>query len=272
MVPKYKLFCFRGNGSDTQITIHNKVFDTVVLYNLLRQYGLTNQTPAYVECDKTERICWNAFDNGPHAWLNFNWRGTQCSLGFSYHFYIRVYDMIPDQAERVINEIQQEMLLHWKSPVPSQQFIIYVARPNGQSWQWHQLATRRLRAMETIYMSSNHKETLIKQLDKFYQSQDLYDKFCVTWKRVHLFHGPPGSGKTSTVIALASMFGKNLAKLTITPDVNSRALETLFQSVPDNSFLLLEDVDALFTERQALGSVDFSTILNCMDGVTTSAD
>ena len=91
----------------------------------------------------------------------------------------------------------------------------------------------------------------------------------ITWKRVHLFHGPPGCGKTSMGLALASIFGYNIAKLTITPDLNSQDLEKLFQNLPNKTFLLLEDVDALFTERKANTSVDFSTILNCMDGITT---
>lgn len=84
-----------------------------------------------------------------------------------------------------------------------------------------------------------------------------------------MFHGPPGSGKTSTVIALASKFGKNVVKLTVTSRLNSEHVEQLFQSVPNNSFLIIEDVDSLFTKREGNGSLDFSTMLNCMDGVAT---
>jgi SpoVK/Ycf46/Vps4 family AAA+-type ATPase len=123
--------------------------------------------------------------------------------------------------------------------------------------------------METIYINKDIKNKLINQLAKFYISSDMYDKYGITWKRVHLFHGPPGSGKTSTVLALASIFGKNICKLTLTPDLNSQHIELLFQSIPEESFLLLEDVDALFTERTSKTAIDFSTLLNCMDGLTT---
>ena len=46
-------------------------------------------------------------------------------------------------------------------------------------------------------------------------------------------------------------------------------MENLFQTAPQGSVVLLEDVDALFVARNAVGSVDFSTMLNCMDGVAT---
>ncbi len=123
--------------------------------------------------------------------------------------------------------------------------------------------------METIYINPEMKNKLITQLNKFYNLSDFYDEYGITWKRIHLFHGPAGSGKTSTILALASLFKKNISKLTITPDLNSQDTEVLFQTVNDNSFLLLEDVDALFTEREANTSIDFSTLLNCMDGFTT---
>ena len=118
-------------------------------------------------------------------------------------------------------------------------------------------------------MNNAIKDKLIKQLTNFYNSQEKYDKFGVTWKRVHLFHGPPGSGKSSTVMALASMFVKNIAKLTITPDLDSQHLEELFKTLQSNTILLVEDVDALFIERKSVNSIDFSTLLNCMDGLTT---
>jgi SpoVK/Ycf46/Vps4 family AAA+-type ATPase len=123
--------------------------------------------------------------------------------------------------------------------------------------------------METIYIDDPIKDKLVTQLEKFTKSSALYDRYGVTWKRVHLFHGPPGSGKTSTILALASRFGKNIAKLTLTPQLNSQQIEYLFQTIPDNTWMLLEDVDALFTERTAHTSIDFSTLLNCMDGLTT---
>lgn len=45
----------------------------------------------------------------------------------------------------------------------------------------------------------------------------------------------------------------------------------MFQTVPVDTILLLEDVDALFQDRTANAKtgIDFSTLLNCMDGITT---
>jgi SpoVK/Ycf46/Vps4 family AAA+-type ATPase len=118
-------------------------------------------------------------------------------------------------------------------------------------------------------MDDNVKELIVNKLEKFYESSALYDKYGITWKRVHLLHSLPGTGKSSFVLAVASKFNKNIAKLTLTPELNSQDLEKLFQSVPDNTILLLEDVNDLFTGRKSNSSISFSTVLNCLDGITT---
>jgi SpoVK/Ycf46/Vps4 family AAA+-type ATPase len=180
-----------------------------------------------------------------------------------------VHDISLGVGERIINEITEELLKCWKDPVPDKSLVIYTTCKTLQGYVWNQHSNRLQRSMETIYIDGPTKDKLVTQLEKFTKSSALYDKYGVTWKRVHLFHGPPGSGKTSTILALASRFNKNIAKLTLTPQLNSQEIENLFKSIPDNTWLLLEDVDALFTERTANTSVDFSTLLNCMDGLTT---
>lgn len=51
--------------------------------------------------------------------------------------------------------------------------------------------------------------------------------------------------------------------------MTSACIETLLASLPQSTFVLMEDVDALFHGREATTSVDFSSVLNMMDGLTT---
>ena len=73
--------------------------------------------------------------------------------------------------------------------------------------------------------------------------------------------------------ALASHFGRNIAKLTLSKSITSTILETLFNSIPANCFLLIEDIDAIFTGRNTNDKyeIDFSTLLNCLDGVSSQS-
>jgi len=94
-----------------------------------------------------------------------------------------------------------------------------------------------------------------------------------THKRVYLFEGIPGSGKTSFISALASKFGYDLSIINFTAKVDDAVIIHLFSSLSDKTFIVLEDIDCLFEDRKkndsTKNSVTFSGILNSLDGITT---
>lgn len=283
-VEKFRSFCFTIYGA--QIIITHKTAGQVYikvkhLYEILWKHGLSKTLPMTVTLNPTKfvDVDWSPLSyGGPNVWY-FTWKGTQCSIAGrdNSKLWIRVHDLTVGLGEKIMDEIAAELSTFYVQPPPqikSTQLTIYtcIKTPITASqftFQWSGNCNRLPRHINTIYIDTKIKNTLTTQLTNFYASKEIYDNFEVLWKRIHLFHGPPGSGKTSTVIALASMFGKNIAKLTITPDLDSQSLETLFRTLPHNTILLMEDVDALFVERKSITSVDFSTLLNCMDGVTT---
>ncbi len=276
--PKINKFrSFAISTLDNCIVIKNKKIHMSHLFTILKEHGLPETMPIIVSLGPLMFVGFDwkpAAYNGPTVWY-FKWNNIDCSITANSRetympaLYIRVHDLTSGVGEKIINELTDELLKFWTNPLPNKSLIVYTTQGVLNGYRWIQNCTRLHRDMETIYITKHVKDTLINQLAKFYISSDMYDRYGITWKRVHLFHGPPGSGKTSTVLALASIFGKNICKLTLTPDLNSQHIELLFQSIPEESFLLLEDVDALFTERTSKTSIDFSTLLNCMDGLTT---
>jgi len=269
---KFRSFSFPVMGGN--FTVGTKSIHVSSLLDLLQKNGLSKLLPINVGLGSTLStlgIDWQPLSYmGPKVWY-FQWSNVECSITSNeYKICIRVHDMTPGLGEKIMTEISEELLKYWKSPTKLNEMSIYIAKDFGPYFQWAPLCTKLHRDMHTIYIDPRIKDKLVKQLEKFFDSGPTYDKYGVTYKRIHLFYGPPGTGKTSTVLALASMFGKNIAKLSITPTLDSAKLEVLFQTIPQNTFLLLEDVDALFVEREAKTSIDFSTVLNCMDGITTS--
>ncbi len=270
---KFRSFCIGGN----LLSIGGQSVPISYLVELLQKHGLSKTLPINVQLGRTVNLVsidWNPLSYfGPKTWY-FDWNGTSCSIVGNNSYgggqnYIRVHDLTPGLGERILSEICTEILKRIPK-MPEKTLSIHTPRRNTSDYRWGLLCTRIHRDIDTIYIDQKVKDMLIEQLKRFFVSGDVYDRYGVTYKRIHLFHGPPGGGKTSTVLALASMFGRNIAKLTITPDLNSQHLETLFQTVPTNSFVLLEDVDALFVEREGNASIDFSTMLNCMDGIATT--
>lgn len=94
-----------------------------------------------------------------------------------------------------------------------------------------------------------------------------------------MLHGPPGSGKTSFIQALAGSIGYNICLMNLAErGLTDDKLNHLLGLVPDRSIILLEDVDSAFNRRIQTsedgyaGAVTFSGLLNALDGVASSEE
>lgn len=116
------------------------------------------------------------------------------------------------------------------------------------------------------------KNKIIEDLHKFNKSEKDYIKHGIPYKRNYLFYGEPGTGKTSMLTMIASIFNSELRMVNFSGKINDSTFMRLVSKIPPGSIMVLEDIDALFTERVAndsgtRGSVSFSSILNCLDGI-----
>ena len=136
---------------------------------------------------------------------------------------------------------------------------------------WTTLSKLPKRNMDTIYLENNQKNKIIKDIEKFDKSKKDYINLGIPWKRNYLLEGPPGTGKTSLIFALASKFNKNIHIINLGPKVDDSVFMSAVSSLPNNTILLLEDIDALFIDRKTNDSnksmVSFSGILNVLDGM-----
>lgn len=137
---------------------------------------------------------------------------------------------------------------------------------------WHEYADRCHRDPNTIILDKGLMEKVSDDLADFLKSREWYEKRGIPWKRGYLFEGAPGNGKTSSIIALASKFEYdvcliNMAKKTLTDD----ELLDLMTSLPANSFLIIEDIDAIFSARsnETNNELSFSGLLNAIDGIAS---
>ncbi|WP_170328691.1 AAA family ATPase [Ruegeria arenilitoris] len=69
---------------------------------------------------------------------------------------------------------------------------------------WDHVGDVPRRSINTVLEDDNHIQTVLDDMRWFYGASDWYAARGVPWRRGYLFHGPPGTGKSSLIRALAS--------------------------------------------------------------------
>ncbi len=142
---------------------------------------------------------------------------------------------------------------------------------HGADWIRARLGARR--ALASVVLRAGQGEALLADLQRFLGARERYAELGIPWRRGYLLFGPPGTGKTSLVTALASELRLNVCTLSLaSPVVSDEKVHTLLAGVPAHSLLLIEDVDAFFRKRDAAHAqvkLSFSGFLNALDGVAT---
>ncbi|XP_006620438.1 mitochondrial chaperone BCS1 [Apis dorsata] len=156
--------------------------------------------------------------------------------------------------------------------------IMYIAMGS----EWRQFGhPRRRRPLNSVVLDTGIAERIINDCREFIQNPSWYSDRGIPYRRGYLLYGPPGCGKSSFITALAGELEMGICVLNLSErGLTDDRLNHLLAVAPQQTIILLEDIDAAFTSREeskeikaaydGLNRVTFSGLLNCLDGVAST--
>ncbi|CAG7918055.1 unnamed protein product [Penicillium olsonii] len=153
---------------------------------------------------------------------------------------------------------------------------------NSWGTEWKPFGNpRRKRPLESVILQEGVKERIVEDVNDFIESSSWYHDRGIPYRRGYLLYGPPGTGKSSFIQALAGELDYDIAILNLSErGLTDDRLNHLLTIVPNRTLVLLEDVDAAFSNRREQSDADgyrganvtFSGLLNSLDGVASAEE
>lgn len=180
--------------------------------------------------------------------------------------WFRKYTLSGIRAKTQIDKLLKEAILLSKK---EEEFDIVQIYANNSWGNWEGRGKKRIKPLDKTILNKRKKDSLIEDLNVFVKSENWYKNASIPYKRGYCLYGPPGTGKTTLSLALANYTKRDLYCLNLNSIEDDSRLPNAFSSIEDNSILLIEDIDKVFSGRDNVlesSKITFSTLLNCLDG------
>lgn len=155
-------------------------------------------------------------------------------------------------------------------------FLLYRFKEDGGCGDWCSQGYKLARPASSVILQKGQMYSIIADVHDFMSTdtKQWYQSHGLPHRRSLLFHGIPGSGKTSSIRVLAGLFKLNACFLSLTGhNFNNQTLQDAMASIPERALLVVEDCDALFNEdrkHEGHSALTFSAFLNCLDGLCST--
>lgn len=177
--------------------------------------------------------------------------------------------------------IRELMQLAHKDSILDTSQKIYKVNDYGE---WEVAIRKEARSLNTVVLKSGQQERIVSDMEQFLSNKEYYKKRGIPYHRGYLFKGPPGTGKTSNISAIAGHFGMHVAILSLSTMGSDSALLNALGDIPHNCVVAIEDIDCASdasisrkekpsdkepVKSKGKSAVTLAGLLNALDGIMT---
>jgi hypothetical protein len=135
---------------------------------------------------------------------------------------------------------------------------------------WRKRAEIQPRSRESVVLKEGQMDRILDYLNTFLSNKAAYAKADIPFRTGILLHGEPGSGKSSTALAIANELKMNVYIVSLTSLMSDESLSDCFGAIPANSIVILEDIDIVSAvkerDKEDDHGVTMTGMLNVLDG------
>ncbi|XP_006455635.1 hypothetical protein AGABI2DRAFT_180594 [Agaricus bisporus var. bisporus H97] len=225
----------------------------------------------------------------------FRWEGywieiskTLSSSSYNYQedrsissstFYLTVYTRDVSVVSSLVEQARMEYM-----EMSQPHVIIHTSNRSYIPFYWNECKRKPRRSLESVILEEGVLDSLVFDAREFLGMEEWYQTTGIPYRRGYLLYGPPGSGKTSTVYALAGELELEIYSLSLaSSSMDDSLLAAAVGCIPKRSIFLLEDIDCAFSRIDESNStnstrmygmtpkcnVTLSGLLNVLDGVAS---
>ncbi|CAM0151370.1 unnamed protein product [Urochloa decumbens] len=244
----------------------NKMFDAVSTYlrstcldvasNLTAELGDKSKDHLLINLDENQEVVDNF--QGARMWWRLypksakKWGATVISLlpGDSDD-QPRCYRLVFHQRHRklVLDSYLPSVVRQWRKLIDTnrqRQLFTNYSR-EGKS-HWINVPYNPPATFDMLAMDHHKKVEIMEDLNTFREAKEYHSKVGKAWKRGYLLHGPPGTGKSTMIGAMANLLRYDVYDLDLTSIKDNAELRKLFLDTTDKSIIVIEDIDAIEVE------------------------
>ncbi|XP_030469869.1 AAA-ATPase ASD, mitochondrial-like [Syzygium oleosum] len=113
----------------------------------------------------------------------------------------------------------------------------------NNGWCWTHVVFEHPATFNTLAMDPGEKQDIIDDLITFSKNEEFYARIGRAWKRGYLLFGPPGTGKSTMIAAMANLLNYDIYDLELTAVEDNTSLRRLLIETSSKSIIVIEDID-----------------------------